>query len=220
MYASRMPALRARLVAAIVAAAVVLPVTIRSSTAGRERISIDEGWRFTKDDPPGFALTRDALLPWLLPTSDAFISDPAKRQALPAGRLDGGPYAQRDSDDRSWRLLDLPHDWGVEGPFSAAGSGARGRLPFYGGLNRPPSRRGSPSTTTRRRTSRSQSPLKSSRSTRVACMPARPLPPRPRPLSRHALVIVRPARGATGTVRITATADGLKAGTITVRVVR
>jgi beta-galactosidase len=132
MYASRMPALRARLVAAIVAAAVVLPVTTRSSTAGRERISIDEGWRFTKDDPPGFALTRDALLPWLLPTSDAFISDPAKRQALPAGRLDGGPYAQRDSDDRSWRLLDLPHDWGVEGPFSAAGSGARGRLPFYG----------------------------------------------------------------------------------------
>ena len=127
-----MPALRARFVAAIVAAAVILPIATRSAPAGRERVSIDEGWRFRKDDPPGTALTRDALLPWLLPTSNAFISDPAKRKAMPAGRLDGGPYAQRDFDDRSWRLLDLPHDWGVEGTFSATGSGARGRLPFYG----------------------------------------------------------------------------------------
>jgi beta-galactosidase len=35
-----------------------------------------------------------------------------------------------------------------------------------------------------------------------------------------ALVIVRPTRGAAGSVRITATADGLKAGTVTVRVAR
>jgi len=35
-----------------------------------------------------------------------------------------------------------------------------------------------------------------------------------------ALVIVRPARGLTGELRITATADGLKAGTAQVRVTR
>jgi beta-galactosidase len=28
--------------------------------------------------------------------------------------------------------LDLPHDWGIEGPFSSAGNGGTGRLPFYG----------------------------------------------------------------------------------------
>ena len=26
----------------------------------------------------------------------------------------------------------MPHDWGVEGAFTTAGSGGRGRLPFYG----------------------------------------------------------------------------------------
>ena len=81
-----------------------------AAPVGRERSSIDEGWRFTKNGPPGKTLTRDALLPWLLPTSNALISDPARRQALPAGPLDGGPCAQRDFADRSWRLLDLPHD--------------------------------------------------------------------------------------------------------------
>jgi beta-galactosidase len=38
----------------------------------------------------------------------------------------------RDFDDHAWRQLDLPHDWGVEGAFTASGSGGRGRLPFYG----------------------------------------------------------------------------------------
>ena len=45
---------------------------------------------------------------------------------------DAAGSAERDFDDRNWRLLDLPHDWGVEGAFTASGSGARGRLPFYG----------------------------------------------------------------------------------------
>lgn len=37
-------------------------------------------------------------------------------------------FASSDFDDSSWRLLDLPHDWSIEGPFSreapAGGSGA------------------------------------------------------------------------------------------------
>jgi beta-galactosidase len=35
-------------------------------------------------------------------------------------------------DDSAWRRLDLPHDWGIEGPFMATGRGDTGRLPFYG----------------------------------------------------------------------------------------
>ena len=39
-------------------------------------------------------------------------------------------------DDSSWRQLDLPHDFGIEGPFippgQAGSDGATGRLPFFG----------------------------------------------------------------------------------------
>ena len=125
----------ARLVAILAAAVSILsavPPARSAAPAGRDRLSIDEGWRFKKDESPGTGLTRAALLPWMLTTSNPFIKDPARRKARPEGQLDGGPYARRDYDDRAWRTLDLPHDWGVEGPFTAAGSGGRGRLPFYG----------------------------------------------------------------------------------------
>src|SRR5262245_43369926 len=127
----------ARLVAAAIAVAFIAilgPVTVpaRSAAAGRERLLVDEGWRFKKDDPPSATLSREALLPWLLPTSNAFVKDPARRHAPAAGRLETTPYTQPGFDDSSWRLLDLPHDWGIEGPFTAEGSGGRGRLPFYG----------------------------------------------------------------------------------------
>jgi len=129
---------RARFVAVGLAVAVLglfWPVTVpaRSAVAGRERLLIDRGWRFTRDDPPSAALSRDALLPRLLPTGNAFIKDPARRRPAPTDRLTPDPpYARPDFDDRSWRQLDLPHDWGIEGAFSTTGSGARGRLPFYG----------------------------------------------------------------------------------------
>jgi beta-galactosidase len=102
--------------------------------AVRERVILDEGWRFKKDDAPGVpAPTREDLQPWLLPTSNAFIKDSAHRRARPAGRFGQDlPYARPDFDDSAWRVLDLPHDWGIEGPFSAEGGGGTGRLPFYG----------------------------------------------------------------------------------------
>jgi beta-galactosidase len=69
--------------------------TLRA-VSGRERLLIDEGWRFQKDDAPGTTLPRASLLPWLLPTSNAFIANPAQRKARPAGRLGADlPYARR-----------------------------------------------------------------------------------------------------------------------------
>jgi beta-galactosidase len=35
-------------------------------------------------------------------------------------------------DDSGWRLLDLPHDWAIEGPFDRRHGPERGALPFYG----------------------------------------------------------------------------------------
>jgi beta-galactosidase len=44
------------------------------------------------------------------------------------GELEGqGPL-----DDSGWRHLDLPHDWGIEGPFSQEHPGETGKLPWWG----------------------------------------------------------------------------------------
>lgn len=42
-----------------------------------------------------------------------------------------GPEAV-DFDDSGWRALDLPHDWGVEGPFRLDLAGETGKLPWKG----------------------------------------------------------------------------------------
>jgi beta-galactosidase len=41
-------------------------------------------------------------------------------------------YVASEFDDSGWRKLDLPHDFGIEGPFEANGNGSTGKLPFYG----------------------------------------------------------------------------------------
>jgi beta-galactosidase len=138
-----------------------------AQTAPRTRLSIDDDWRFMKDDPPGntvslrydvpppprarrgeggsstngtaanSATNSDApaaiIKPWILPTGNAFIKDADHRHVRPEGNPgDGVPYTEADFDDSSWRRLNLPHDWGVEGPFTTNGNGGTGRLPFYG----------------------------------------------------------------------------------------
>jgi len=78
----------------------------------RERLSFDADWRFAKGDPAGSAAQLD----------DARLKDPAT--ALPA--------AQPGFDDAAWRKLDLPHDWGIEGPFKQEYPGETGKLPWWG----------------------------------------------------------------------------------------
>src|SRR5512137_149921 len=46
------------------------------------------------------------------------------------GDLAGGE--KPDLDDATWRLLDLPHDWAIEGPFDPKISPHQGSLPFFG----------------------------------------------------------------------------------------
>ena len=117
---------------------VFLPMTAaptQEPTSTRERISIDTGWRFAKNDPPGLALnlSYSSIRQWILPTGNSFVKDPARRFAAPAENFgEAIPYVQAEFDDSSWRPLDLPHDWGIEGPFTSAGNGGTGRLPFYG----------------------------------------------------------------------------------------
>jgi beta-galactosidase len=77
----------------------------------REHICIDTGWRFAFGHP--FDTNKD------FNNGTGYFSYFAK-----AGYGDGAAAA--DFDDRSWRKLDLPHDWAVEAPFSERGSFSHG----------------------------------------------------------------------------------------------
>jgi beta-galactosidase len=101
----------------------------------RERISFNAGWRFTKDDPAGTgdAFAYAKLRDWLLPTGRDFLNGAAPRPVAPAGNPAGEfAYAQPAYDDSAWRALDLPHDWGIEGPFKQEYPGNTGKLPWWG----------------------------------------------------------------------------------------
>jgi beta-galactosidase len=141
-------------------------VSASSQLSSRERISINDDWRFKKADPPGNTISllydvrpevgdqRDdapadtrpkaaekltapaqaVIKQWILPTGNDFIKDPRRRFARPKGNWGGEvAYVQRDFDDSSWRRVNLPHDWAIEGPFITTGpSGGMGRLPSPG----------------------------------------------------------------------------------------
>ncbi|MBP8303845.1 MAG: DUF4982 domain-containing protein [Phycisphaerae bacterium] len=104
--------------------------------ATRERISFNADWRFAKGDPNGTGdrLSYAQIRDWVMATGAEFTKDPnlaAKKR--PSGNLGGDvAYAQPGFDDRGWRPVTLPHDWGVEGPFRQEYSGATGRLPWFG----------------------------------------------------------------------------------------
>lgn len=74
------------------------------------------------------------LKPWILPSGNAFVKDPAKRSVAPvAPPAVDAPYARLGFDDASWRAVTLPHDWAIAGPFLTTGPyGGMGRLKTWG----------------------------------------------------------------------------------------
>lgn len=154
-------------VSAVLLAGTSLVNAAPAQTSPREKILIDDHWRFTKGDPTNVTskallydvrpvargedqrerlaeATSDAaklaaanhpvLKPWILPSGNAFIKDPAKRFTRPDGNPDGDvAYVQNNFDDSGWRAVNLPHDWAIEGPFNSGGvGGGMGRLPSVG----------------------------------------------------------------------------------------
>jgi len=127
----------------------------------RERLSLDADWRFTRGDPEGMTANltllqvrtrggrrgaatapttpavNEELWKYILPAGNDFVNDPAKKVTRPDGNpAEGVAYASPTFNDGSWRQLDVPHDFGIEGPFIPAGQagsdGGTGRLPFFG----------------------------------------------------------------------------------------
>lgn len=118
---------------------IILPATgIGAQRTARERVSIDDGWRFERNDPSGerdARLSYDSIKAWILPTGNAFIRDSARWHAPPGeGSLATPSYARADFDDTRWQRVDLPHDWAIAGPFIIDGGpgGGMGRLPSPG----------------------------------------------------------------------------------------
>ena len=108
---------------------------LRAADVPRERLSLNADWRFAKDDPAGTAdaLSYPKIKDWLVATGGDFLNAAAATATRPPGNLgDGVAYAQPAFDDSAWRKLDLPHDWGIEGPFKQEYPGETGKLPWWG----------------------------------------------------------------------------------------
>jgi len=100
----------------------------------RERLSFNADWRFIKEDPPGTGdkLTYENLKGWVNATGAEFAPG-APSTKRPEGNLgEDVAYTQAAFDDSAWRKLNLPHDWGIEGPFKQEYPGSTGKLPWFG----------------------------------------------------------------------------------------
>ena len=118
---------------------------------GRQRVSINSGWKFKRweanpdgviyDQRPDLENLTDVtiLKPWILPSGNDFIEDTSNKHDPPSKPPGiNVEYAQNDFDDSSWGSVDTPHDWAISGPFysqpdnvSIVGGGM-GRLPIFG----------------------------------------------------------------------------------------
>jgi beta-galactosidase len=105
-------------------------------SAPREILAFDSNWRFHRHDPEpvGPDLDREHLRPWLLPLTNEFSLYSPAPHVHPSGTEPGASLAviQPGYDDSSWRLLELPHDWAIEGPFDQSLPGETGKLPWIG----------------------------------------------------------------------------------------
>ena len=111
-----------------------VPVAARVTGVTRERLSFNADWRFQKGDPSGVGdrLSYSRIKEWVTATGSQFQRDHAAA-ARPSGNPGGDVvFTQRGFDDSGWRRLDLPHDWGIEGPFDQAKPGETGKLPWWG----------------------------------------------------------------------------------------
>ena len=136
----------------------------KNRVAGRERISINDGWKFMKytsqadplvyDERPAVsnhndnvvadtkptetilaATSQDVLKKWILPTANDFIKDPAKQHQRPVGNPGSDfPFVQNNFNDDGWQQVKLPHDWAINGPFYEGDNAIVG-----GGMGRLPS---------------------------------------------------------------------------------
>jgi beta-galactosidase len=123
-----------RTTTAVIAGTGLLVFAMASSA--RERISFNDGWLFQMGDPAGVGdkFAYQNIKDWVMASGADFTKDEAMAaNRRPPGNLgEDVPYVQPDYDDNIWRRLNLPHDWGIEGPFKQEYPGETGKLPWWG----------------------------------------------------------------------------------------
>ena len=123
------------------------PGQVATAVGGRERLSLNTGWKFRRwttnpdnliyDTRPGTNSSNKVLKPWILPSANDFIADPAAHHQRPAGNPGGDiEFVQSVFNDSLWESINLPHDWAIKGPFYVGENvpvgGGMGRLPIQG----------------------------------------------------------------------------------------
>ena len=118
-----------------------------TAQAARQKLSINNGWRFYKGDPadakgifydvrPKVTDRKDnivadtratqsniiasdsGLKKWILPSANDFIKDPVKQHQRPKENSTGSvSFVQNNCDDSKWEQINLPHDWAIKGAF-------------------------------------------------------------------------------------------------------
>lgn len=117
----------------LVLASFALGQSAEIPAATRERVSFDDHWRFTKDDPAGVgdSLSYSNLQAWIELTGAELTTNSTPPR--PAGNPGAdASYVQAGFDDSDWRQLNLPHDWAIEGSFEQKYEGSTGKLKFWG----------------------------------------------------------------------------------------
>ncbi|KAF1933829.1 glycoside hydrolase family 2 protein [Didymella exigua CBS 183.55] len=127
---------------------VIQPRQYQTQPTGRQRISINDNWRFWRSETNPDGITYDNrtdtpqqgvtyLRPYILPSANDFIVDPSKHYQAPSESPPTNiSYTQNTFDDSKWESVTLPHDWAINGPFYEGDdvpvTGGMGRLPIQG----------------------------------------------------------------------------------------
>lgn len=148
----------------VLVALVYLPTYSQNqSKIPRERLLLQDGWKFFRYENGGDSLIYDVrpevkedidkreadaqpiegdkiivdiftLKPWILPSGNAFLKDKNKRYERPTGHLGKDfPFVQSNFDDESWEQVTIPHDWAASGDFYKGWD-----TPIGGGMGRLP----------------------------------------------------------------------------------
>jgi beta-galactosidase len=110
-----MTVLPLKIASSVILLAFLQPTFANAATSPRERISFNDNWRFTQDDPAG-VIEGSSYSNWMSNAGTNFS------------------FSKAEFDDRNWCPLNLPHDWAIEGPVKQEYAGETAKLKYWGAV--------------------------------------------------------------------------------------